>query len=69
MEDFICSACGGRFATHERYDVEGIPLCPNCTEKLTVNCSDCGERILKENDKGDEADPLCSTCWNRYIIG
>lgn len=61
---FACSHCGGDFALHEQYEVDGRCLCPDCCDALTLVCDQCGKRIWMADNEGDDDTPLCETCYS-----
>lgn len=63
---YNCSECNCQISENDAIPIDGIYLCPDCAERLTVLCRDCGTRIWRaETYDGD----LCEHCYdNNYTI-
>lgn len=64
-ETFICSHCGDVCDIEDMTHFDGLDLCPECIDELTIICERCGKRIWAE-DAADSEIVLCERCYDDY---
>lgn len=62
----ICSNCGALLTEETKREFDGLVLCSDCLNSMTVTCADCGTRMWNDDRNGDSETILCNRCYDSY---
>ena len=62
-----CSNCGAVLTEESKREFDGLVLCDDCLNNMTVTCVDCGTRMWNDDSYGTSETVLCNRCYdNNY---